>query len=453
LAAVPSTGRASGVESPAAREAEATRDLYERYAGQIFRYCLRQLGSREEAEDAVQSTFLNAFRGLKRGVVLEAEAAWLFKIAHNVCLSRRRSTWRRGRVESPADFAVVEEVAAAPSRRGDELIGLQDVLERMPENQRRAILLREWQGLSYREIASELELSQGAVETLIFRARRSLAQGLEEPPEQQRRRIRRTADLGSLAAFAKSLLVGGSAAVKVAATVAVLSATTVVATAPVEQHLRHQHAAPPVAKAPPKPHTAVAQSAAGSASASPTSAAPAWPARRHRAAVTGAPGPHAVLAPTSSPAPPTAPQQPAAPAGPAAATAPQPTPAAPSVPPPPAAPRPVTDAKPVETTTAPVVSTVTVVSQTAGTNTVASPTTAPSPMPLQMKKVDPTPVSLPPTQVDGGSGDSGTTGGGQTDDSGSGTAPSTVSPSPVVTVKVTVKPVAPTLASPSLGQG
>ena len=150
--------------------------LYERYANQIFGYRLHQLGSREEAEAAVQSTFLNAFRGLKRGVVPEMESAWLFKIAHNVCLSRRRSSWRRGRIESPADFDVLaEELAAAPARRSDELMGLQDVLETMPENQRRAILLREWQGLSYREIADELELSQAAVETLIFRARRSLA--------------------------------------------------------------------------------------------------------------------------------------------------------------------------------------------------------------------------------------------------------------------------------------
>ena len=136
----------------------------------------------------MQSTFLNAFRGIKRGVVPELEAAWLFKIAHNVCLSRRRSSWRRTRIESPTDFELVEELAPAPSRLSDELVGLQDVLEQMPENQRRAILLREWQGLSYREIADELELSQTAVETLIFRARRSLAQGLEEPPEPARKR-------------------------------------------------------------------------------------------------------------------------------------------------------------------------------------------------------------------------------------------------------------------------
>src|SRR5512146_1539075 len=145
LAAAPSIGRASRIEGIAPPEADLTRALYEEYANQIFRYCLHQLGSREEAEDAVQSTFLNAFRGLKRGVVPEVESAWLFKIAHNVCLSRRRSTWRRGRIESPADFEIVEELAPAPSRRAEELIGLQDVLEQMPEQQRRAILLREWQ--------------------------------------------------------------------------------------------------------------------------------------------------------------------------------------------------------------------------------------------------------------------------------------------------------------------
>jgi RNA polymerase sigma factor (sigma-70 family) len=246
LAAVPSTGRADQVDRLAAPEADATRTLYERHANQIFGYCLHQLGSREEAEDAVQSTFLNAFRGLKRGVVPELEAAWLFKIAHNVCLSRRRSSWRRGRIESPADFDLVEELAPAPSRRADELIGLQDVLETMPENQRRAILLREWQGLSYHEIADELGLTQSAVETLIFRARRSLASGLEQPPEPAKRRLRaRAGDLGNVLAGMKSMLLGSAAAAKVAATVAVISATTVVAAAPVQSHVHHTTPAAP----------------------------------------------------------------------------------------------------------------------------------------------------------------------------------------------------------------
>jgi RNA polymerase sigma factor (sigma-70 family) len=236
LAAVPSPkGRPSFAGGPArAPQAAVTASLYERHSAKILSYCLHQLGSREEAEDAVQTTFMNAFRALGRGVVPEAESAWLFKIAENVCLSRRRSSWRRGRIESPSDFEVIEEMVPGPSRQRDELIGIEDALASMPEQQRRAILLREWQGLSYREISEELELSQSAVETLIFRARRSLAQGLEQPdliktPKRKGfRRALHVTDLGTLAAAAKTSLAGGVAA---KATVAAVAVTTAAATA------------------------------------------------------------------------------------------------------------------------------------------------------------------------------------------------------------------------------
>jgi RNA polymerase sigma factor (sigma-70 family) len=229
VAAVPSTGRATGLERESAPEADAARALYERYAGQLYGFCLNRLGSREEAEDAVQTTFLNAFRGLRRGVVPEAESAWLFKIAENVCLTRRRSTWRRGRVESPSDMQALQDVTPArETDGGDELIPLGEALAAMPETQRRAILLREWQGLSYKEIAYELDVSQSAVETLIFRARRSLANALETPWQERRaagRAGRRAFDLGSLLAGLKTLFAGGSAA-KVAALAAVAATGT-----------------------------------------------------------------------------------------------------------------------------------------------------------------------------------------------------------------------------------
>jgi len=197
VAAVPSIGRATRVEHKVAPGADAAGDLYERYSAQIFGYCMHQLGSREEAEDAVQTTFMNAFRGLSRGIVPELESAWLFKIAHNVCLSRRRSSWRRGKIEAPNNFEVLQEIIPGRDEAvGDELIRLQDVLEEMHENQRRAILLREWQGLTYREISAELGLTQAAVETLIFRARRALAQGLEQDADSWKRRLRRGADAG-----------------------------------------------------------------------------------------------------------------------------------------------------------------------------------------------------------------------------------------------------------------
>jgi RNA polymerase sigma-70 factor (ECF subfamily) len=210
----------------AAEAAEGTRLLYEEYHDRIFGYCLYQLGSREEAEDATQTTFLWAFRGLRRGVVPRAEDSWLFTIAKNACRARHRARGRKRRRELISDPQVLGEISAAPSRQHDELIGLEEALARMPELQRRAILLREWRGLSYREIAAELDLSGAAVETLIFRARRSLAELLSGKPAPKRAR-RFAFDCGSIGLVLKGAL-GGISVGKVAAG---LAAAVVMATA------------------------------------------------------------------------------------------------------------------------------------------------------------------------------------------------------------------------------
>src|SRR3954452_13559934 len=133
LVAVPSIGRADqSTPRRSAPEADETRRLYEQYARQIYAYCLHQLRNREEAEDATQSTFLNAFRGLQRGIEPEFESAWLHKIALNVCLTRQRSSSRRNRVESPGDLDAMQDVLASPEAETDDLIGLPEALQGMP---------------------------------------------------------------------------------------------------------------------------------------------------------------------------------------------------------------------------------------------------------------------------------------------------------------------------------
>jgi RNA polymerase sigma factor (sigma-70 family) len=198
--------------------AEGTRLLYERYYDRIFGYCLYQLGSREEAEDAAQTTFLWAFRGLRRGVIPRAEDSWLFTIAKNACRARHRTRGRNRRREVTSDPQVLADISPAPSGEHEELIGLEDALARMPELQRRAILLREWRGLSYREIATELDISGAAVETLIFRARRSLAELLNGKAAPKRAR-RFAFDVGSIGAALKTAF-GGASAAKLGAGVA-----------------------------------------------------------------------------------------------------------------------------------------------------------------------------------------------------------------------------------------
>jgi RNA polymerase sigma-70 factor (ECF subfamily) len=191
MAAVPYEGHAAAVPIRLGQsESEATRVLYERHQRKILSFCQHQLGNREEAEDATQITFLNAYRGLKRGTSPEFESAWLYKIAQNVCLTKQRNSYRRRLVEAPSDFELIEEIVPAHEGDTDELFGLSSALRVLPEQQRRALLLREWQGLSYREIADEMRLSQAAVETLLFRARRSLAEALSADPAERRKRGR-----------------------------------------------------------------------------------------------------------------------------------------------------------------------------------------------------------------------------------------------------------------------
>src|SRR3954469_19532417 len=126
-------------------------------------------------------TFLNAQRGLGRGVVPEYELAWLFKIAQNVCHNRHQSARRRGRVEATQDLDALQDVIASPERSAAVSLGdLTNALGAIPTRQRQALLLREIQGYTYEEIASELGVSVPAVETLLFRARRGVAQQLEQ---------------------------------------------------------------------------------------------------------------------------------------------------------------------------------------------------------------------------------------------------------------------------------
>ncbi len=140
----------------------------------------------------MQSTFLYAFSSLQRGVAPCNELPWLFTIAHNVCRTRKRSLRRRSRLEAGIDIDSLCETVGRDDPSRDDLENLGDALAALPENQRRALLLREWQGLSYAEVATRMGLTESAVEAVLFRARRSFAQKF--------RALDRVASLGALVA-------------------------------------------------------------------------------------------------------------------------------------------------------------------------------------------------------------------------------------------------------------
>src|SRR5687768_501720 len=136
MAAAPAIGRATGVEAPAAAPGSlAVQTLYERHADRVFAYCAYHLRDRNEADDALQTTFTRALQALRRGVVPETELAWLLSIARNVCLTRWDADRRRSQLEVARDPHVLQEVARGRESEGEELFRLQEALEAMPERE------------------------------------------------------------------------------------------------------------------------------------------------------------------------------------------------------------------------------------------------------------------------------------------------------------------------------
>jgi len=150
---------------------EAFESLYRRYVEDVYHYALALLRNPADAEDVTQTTFMNAYRAYCRGDQIEKPQNWLIKIAHNVARTRYARSSRRVK-EVPLDDHV--DQLAVPEDERPNLEGVLRALGRLPFNQRAALVMRELEGRSYSEIADTLNVSVAAVETLIFRARRSV---------------------------------------------------------------------------------------------------------------------------------------------------------------------------------------------------------------------------------------------------------------------------------------
>jgi RNA polymerase sigma factor (sigma-70 family) len=158
-------------EIPVLARDRAFEELYRQYVGDVYHYALALLRNPADAEDVTQTTFMNAYRAYRRGEEILKPQNWLIKIAHNVARSRYARTKRRVK-EVPLEEHV--EQLALPEEERPNVEGVLRALGRLPFNQRAALVMRELEGRSYAEIADTLSVSVAAVETLIFRARRSL---------------------------------------------------------------------------------------------------------------------------------------------------------------------------------------------------------------------------------------------------------------------------------------
>jgi RNA polymerase sigma factor (sigma-70 family) len=150
----------------------AFESLYHRYRDQLHRYCGSILRQSQDAEEALQATMLNAYRALLAGQRDVAVKPWLYRIAHNQCISLMR---RRSRHEELSGLE--ESVGGRVDERAEVSENLRQLradLRQLPDQQRSALVLRELSGLSHEAIAETLDTTPAGAKQLIYEARQTL---------------------------------------------------------------------------------------------------------------------------------------------------------------------------------------------------------------------------------------------------------------------------------------
>lgn len=169
-------------------DAEAFGEIVRRWERRIFALAYGILGREEEARDATQETFLAAFRSL-RGFRGEAKvSSWLHRIAVNQCISRQR----QARVRSEAALedeqgkdatTFVTPVQYSPSRVAEdrqETAAVRKAINSLPLELRQIVVMKEFEELTFREIADVLDLPLSTVKSRLYTAMKQLQMRLQK---------------------------------------------------------------------------------------------------------------------------------------------------------------------------------------------------------------------------------------------------------------------------------
>lgn len=168
-------------------DAESFNELILRWERPIYALAYRTIGREEDARDVCQETFLRAFRALPGFRGQAKFSSWLYRIALNLCRDWMRRERRVPTVQAPEGVDLLDLAAAAePSESIEDMVARKDlarvverVMARLPEEQRTAIVLKEFHGLTFREIADLVGCPLSTVKTRLYQGltvlRRELA--------------------------------------------------------------------------------------------------------------------------------------------------------------------------------------------------------------------------------------------------------------------------------------
>lgn len=158
-----------------ANEQELIR-LMDTYGGMLSSLCRMMLHDYHRAQDAVQETFIRAYRHIDQIKRVQSERAWLIRIAVNICRDVMRTAWFR-HVARSVDLSELPEIPAPQNAAEDSAI-LEEV-QKLPHKEREVLLLHYWQELDADEIARALHINRATVYRRLERARQRLKMSVE----------------------------------------------------------------------------------------------------------------------------------------------------------------------------------------------------------------------------------------------------------------------------------
>jgi len=176
-------------------DSEAFGELLTLYENKILNYCYRMLGNRTDAEDATQEVFVKLYRFIGSFTGQSAFSTWLYKIASNVCLDYLRKNKKhtsdtvslhQQNAEGEEFLMNIEDKGLTPyesAQMSEAQRVLALALEQLSEDQRKVVVLRDVEGLSYEEIGEVMGIAEGTVKSRINRARLALKKLLEKDRE------------------------------------------------------------------------------------------------------------------------------------------------------------------------------------------------------------------------------------------------------------------------------
>ncbi|MBK9247434.1 MAG: RNA polymerase sigma factor [Ignavibacteria bacterium] len=144
-------------------------ELYSRHSPRVFAYCRRILGDRERAQDAFQDTFVKFYQSAQQDRIMTNVPAFLLRIARNLCLNAQRTRHQTVQFE---DYHA--SMSDEPAEKTELLKLITTALELLPDDYREAFVLREYDGLSYQEIAEITNSSMATVKIRLFRAKQKI---------------------------------------------------------------------------------------------------------------------------------------------------------------------------------------------------------------------------------------------------------------------------------------